>query len=112
MSRLRFTCAAVLALVMSDAAFGQDSSGGPQKSITPNSLSGTGSGSSNSGSSSSGDAATPNQGATTSGASTDDSGAKITGGAGGTAGGTPQGRNNTMDDTGTKSAGPGEGTRR
>jgi hypothetical protein len=111
MSRLRFTCAAALAFVVSSAALAQDSSGGPQKSITPNSLSGT-AGSANSGSGASGDAATPNQGATTSGASTDDSGAKITGGAGGAAGGTPQGRNNTMDDSGTKSAGPGEGTRR
>ena len=108
MRMLLLASAAALTVTLGGTAFAQEAGSGPQKSITPNSLSGTTSGSSVSGA---GDAANPNEGAATTGKSTDDSGAKITGGAGSGAGGTPQGRNNTMDDTGTKSSGPGEGQR-
>ena len=103
MSRLHLTWAAAV-LVASGAAFAQDTSGGPGKSIAPKSLSGTTSGSSDS----SGDASTPNQGATT--PSPGDPGRS--GGADTRTGGTPQGRNNTMDDAGAMSSGPGEGPRR
>jgi hypothetical protein len=84
---------------MAAPAAAEDTSGGPDKSIAPKSLSDSPASTSGSGSSSQ-DAKDAGSG----GSSASDAASK--------AGGTPQGRNNTMDDAGLGSAGPAEGTKR
>jgi hypothetical protein len=96
---------AALWIVLAGAACAQDASGGPDKSIAPNSLSGITSGSSNTGSRSPSNASSTNP-------SHADPSPMTTDGVDNRAGNTPQGRNNTMDDSGTGSSGPGEGTQR
>src|SRR5215216_1716052 len=108
---MRLTLSATLALALSGAALAQDTSGGPDKSMAPNSLGGITSGSSTTGSSSPSNASSTNPKHADPGPV-----GSMTDGIGSApasqAGGTPQGRNNTMDDAGVGSSGPAEAERR
>jgi len=104
MSSARFCLAwAGLAVLLAvGAAMAEDTSGGPDKSIAPNSLSGT-TGASNTGSS---------PAATSSGVQPSDPAGSGEQDRARRPGATPAGSNNTMDDSGTHSSAPGDAPRR
>jgi hypothetical protein len=106
---MRLVLLAAVGSAIAAPAYAEDASGGPEKSIAPRSLSNTPPSTSGS-SSSSQDGKSQDtkvqdaKDAGSGGAAASDAASK--------AGGSPQGRNNTMDDSGLGSAGPAEGSTR
>jgi|1186.fasta_scaffold930594_2 hypothetical protein len=106
---MRLVLLAALGSAIAAPAYAEDTSGGAEKSIAPRSLSDTPPSTSGSNSSSQDGKA---QDAKAQDAKDAGSGGSAASDAASKAGGSPQGRNNTMDDSGLGSAGPAEGPRR